>query len=59
MVKAAETAVDTVIQADGDIVKLEEDDLMVSLLIPRDNYSCDIVKGVPGGLLEILAPLIR
>ena len=44
------------------------------LMIPRDNYSCDIVRGVPGqelvlsipphplvsgGLSEVLAPLVR
>ena len=59
MVKAAETAVDTVVEADGEEVVLEEEDLTASLLLPRDNYSCDLVRGVPTGLLELLQPLIR
>ena len=49
--------------------------MMGPLMIPRDNYSCDIVRGVPGkmslspnprllsavsgGMSEVLAPLVR
>ena len=49
--------------------------MMGPLMIPRDNYSCDIMRGVPGnmslvsnaslffslsgGLSEVLAPLVR
>ena len=29
------------------------------MLLPRDNYSCDIVRGVPGGLTQLLQPLQR
>jgi hypothetical protein len=39
-------------------VRLEEDFvLQLPFLLPEDNYSCDIVRGVPGGLLEFLQPL--
>ncbi len=31
--------------------------LQLPFLLPEDNYSCDIVRGVPGGLLEFLQPL--
>ena len=48
MVKTAESAVDPVILEEGGKVDLLETDLLAPLLIPRDNYSCDIVRGVPG-----------
>ncbi len=39
-------------------MRLEEDFvLQLPFLLPEDNYSCDIVRGVPGGLLEFLQPL--
>ena len=39
-------------------VRLEEDFvLQLPFLLPEDNYSCDIVRGVPGGLVEFLQPL--
>jgi hypothetical protein len=39
-------------------VRLEEDFvLQLPFLLPEDNYSCDIVRGVPSGLLEFLQPL--
>ena len=48
MVKTSESAVDPVILEEGGKVDLLETDLLAPLLIPRDNYSCDIVRGVPG-----------
>jgi len=59
MVKTAESAVDPVILEEGGKVDLLETDLLAPLLIPRDNYSCDIVRGVPGGVSELLSPLQR
>ena len=39
-------------------VRLEEDFvLQLPFLLPEDNYSCDIIRGVPAGLFEFLAPL--
>ena len=41
-------------------VRLEEDFvLQLPFLLPEDGYSCDIVRGVPGGLADFLAPLQR
>ncbi len=31
--------------------------LQLPFLLPEDGYSCDIVRGVPGGLVEFVAPL--
>ena len=33
--------------------------LQLPFLLPEDGYSCDIVRGVPGGLADFLAPLQR
>ena len=39
-------------------VRLEEDFvLQLPFLLPEDGYSCDIVRGVPGGLVDFVAPL--
>ena len=51
---------DEVTNQEGREVRLEEDYvLMLPFLLPEDGYSCDIVKGVPSGLLEFIAPLQR
>ena len=41
-------------------MRLEEDFvLQLPFLLPEDGYSCDIVRGVPGGLVDFVAPLQR
>ena len=60
IVRVAENTVDEVTSSEGREVRLEEDYvLMLPFLLPEDGYSCDIVKGVPGGLTEFIAPLQR
>ena len=60
IVRVAENTVDEVTNAEGREVRLEEDFvLQLPFLLPEDGYSCDIVRGVPGGLTEFLAPLQR
>merc|ERR1719357_800447 len=58
IVKVAQNTVDELTRKEGRQVRLEEDFvLQLPFLLPEDNYSCDIVRGVPGGLIEFLAPL--
>ena len=57
MVRAAHSSVDSLQELQGRKVELEEQVLDQPLLIPRDNYSSDIMRGVPSGLAAALAPL--
>ena len=58
IVRVAENTVDELTRGEGRQVRLEEDFvLQLPFLLPEDNYSCDIVRGVPGGLSEFLLPL--
>nr|XP_006813997.1 PREDICTED: afadin [Saccoglossus kowalevskii] len=58
VVAVAQNTADELTRSDGRDVKLEEDpDLQLPFLLPEDGYSCDIVRGVPNGLQEFLAPL--
>ena len=58
IVRVAEATVDETTNAEGRAVTLEEDFvLQLPFLLPEDGYSSDIVRGVPGGLTEFLAPL--
>lgn len=58
IVKVAENNADEMARSDGRDVRLEEDpDLQLPFLLPEDGYSCDIVRGVPAGLQEFIAPL--
>ena len=60
IVRVAENTVDEVTSSEGREVRLEEDFvLQLPFLLPEDGYSCDIVRGVPGGLADFLAPLQR
>ena len=60
IVRVAENTVDEVTNSEGREVRLEEDYvLQLPFLLPEDGYSCDIVRGVPGGLSDFLAPLQR
>ena len=58
IVRVAENTVDEVTNAEGREVRLEEDlVLQLPFLLPEDGYSCEIVRGVPRGLVEFLSPL--
>jgi len=60
IVRVAENTVDELTRGEGRQVRLEEDFLLqLPFLLPEDNYSCDIVRGVPGGLADFLQPLQR
>ena len=58
IVRVAQNTVDELTRGEGRQVRLEEDlVLQLPFLLPEDNYSCDIVRGVPRGLIEFLSPL--
>ncbi|XP_033229120.1 afadin-like [Belonocnema kinseyi] len=60
VVKVTEGVADTLARADGREIRLEEETtLALALLLPEDGYSCEIIRGVPPGLAEFLAPLQR
>lgn len=42
---------------DGREIRLEEStDLSLQLLLPVDGFSCDVVRGIPAGLVDFLSP---
>ncbi|CAB0005899.1 unnamed protein product [Nesidiocoris tenuis] len=54
----AENLADELARSDGREVRLEEDpELALSFLLPDDGYSCEVVRGVPPGLVDFIAPL--
>lgn len=55
----AESTVDESIRSEGvRHIRVEEEPLLgLAFLLPEDGYSCDIVRGVPSGLVEFLTPL--
>ena len=58
IVRVAEDTVDEMTNSEGREVRLEDDFVpQLPFLLPEDGYSCDIVRGVPGGLVEFVAPL--
>ncbi|XP_023710210.1 uncharacterized protein LOC111865986 isoform X4 [Cryptotermes secundus] len=58
VVRVAENVADELARSDGREVRLEEErELQLPFLLPEDGYSCDVVRGVPQGLAEFLAPL--
>lgn len=49
---------DDVIRGDGRHIRVEEDPILgLQFLLPEDGYSCDIVRGIPPGIVEFLSPL--
>lgn len=57
-VRMAESVADELTRADGREVRLEESpDLPLALLLPDDGFSSDVVRGIPGGLVDFLGPL--
>merc|ERR1719210_3095944 len=60
IVRVAQNTVDELTRREQRQVRLEEDFvLQLPFLLPEDNYSCDIIRGVPGGLVEFINPLQR
>lgn len=56
-IRMAEEA-DAMIRSDGREVRLEEpSELALALILPDDGYSCDVVRGIPVGLVDFLTPL--
>ncbi|GAB0100153.1 afadin [Sergentomyia squamirostris] len=57
-VRMAESVADELTLADGREVLLEEStDTQLALLLPEDGFSCDVVRGIPAGLVDFLTPL--
>ncbi|KAG8268643.1 adherens junction organization [Homalodisca vitripennis] len=58
VVRAAENLADELARSDGREVKLEEEpELALPFLLPEDGYSCEVVRGIPPGLVEFVGPL--
>jgi len=58
IVRVAQNTVDELTRAENRAVRLEEDYvLQLPFLLPEDNYSSDIMRGVPGGLQEFIQPI--
>ncbi|XP_071956570.1 afadin-like isoform X2 [Antedon mediterranea] len=60
IVRVAENTADDLTRNDGRPVQLIEDpDPMLPFLLPEDGYTCDIIRGIPNGLQDELAPLMQ
>ena len=60
IVRVAHNTVDELTRREQRQVRMEEDFvLQLPFLLPEDNYSCEIIRGVPGGLVEFITPLQR
>lgn len=58
VVRMAETVADALIRAMGGDIRLEEEPLLaLDLLLPEDGYICELIRNIPPGLTEFLAPL--
>ncbi|XP_055858558.1 afadin [Episyrphus balteatus] len=58
VIRMAESVADELTRADSREVRLEESpELHLVLLLPDDGFSCDVVRGIPSGLLDFLNPL--
>lgn len=56
-VRMAESVADELTRADGREIRLEESpELPLALLLPVDGFSCDVVRGIPAGLVDFLTP---
>ncbi|KAL5273672.1 MLLT4 family protein [Megaselia abdita] len=57
-VRMAQSVADELTRADGREIRLEEStELQLPLLLPDDGFSCDVVRGIPSGLVDFLNPL--
>jgi hypothetical protein len=58
LISIAQNTADEVIKQEGRLVQLEEElDLQLPFLLPEDGHSCEIIKGLPSGLLDFLEGL--
>jgi len=58
LVSVAQNTADQVLMQEGRSLQLEEEvDLQLPFLLPEDGHSCDIIKGLPSGLLDFLEAL--
>jgi len=58
LVSVAQNTADQVLMQEGRSLQLEEEvDLQLPFLLPEDGHSCDIIKGLPSGLLDFLETL--
>ncbi len=56
--QVAENLADELARSDGREVKLEEDpEFALEFVLPIDSYSCEVVRGIPPGLVEFVSPL--
>ena len=54
LVSIAQNTADEVLKQEGRALQLEEEvDLQLPFLLPEDGHSCDIIKGLPSGLLDV------
>lgn len=54
----AENLTDELARSDCREVRLEEEtELALPFLLPEDGYSCEVVRGIPQGLIEFVSPL--
>ena len=57
-VSMAKSVADELTRSDGREVCLDESpDLPLALLIPDDGFSCDVVRGIPAGLVDFVSHL--
>lgn len=57
-ISMAESVADELTRSDGREICLEESpDLALPLLIPDDGFSCDVVRGIPTGLVDFVSHL--
>ncbi|XP_054164184.1 afadin-like [Oppia nitens] len=59
LVKVAEVADEMARQEGRDVQLEEEPDLQLPFLLPEDGYSCEIVSGIPSGLIEFVQPMVQ
>ena len=60
VIKVAENTSDEMEKMEGRDIKLEEEpDLQLPFLLPEDDYSCDMVRGIPSGLVEFVQTLVQ
>lgn len=60
VIKVAENTSDEMEKMEGREIRLEEEpDLQLPFLLPEDDYSCDMVRGIPTGLVEFVQTLVQ
>ena len=58
LISIAQNTADELLKSESRIVQVEEEvDLKLPFLLPEDGHSCDVIKGLPNGLLDYLENL--